>query len=301
MNPGLVSRITCWFLLLPALSFARPQAPNPGRSEDPAVLVRRTVENEVKTSNDDVRLMFRGTKTTPRGSTTKVYVETREATGGMAVAYDGKPLTPEQHRNEAERVERFLRNPDELKKKRKQEQDDTERTLRIVRAIPDAFLFEYDGEERGSAEVGKLGDPLVRLKFRPNPDYQPPTRIEQVLRGMQGVVLIDASHNRIAKIDGTLFRDVSFGWGILGHLDQGGHFVVQQREVSNDRWEICRISLHFTGKILLVKNLTIDSTDVYGDYKRVPSDLSFAQAIELLKKEQANFAENPAADKSAFK
>ena len=39
--------------------------------------------------------------------------------------------------------------------------------------------------------LGKTGNPLVRLKFHPNPNYEPPTRVEQVLTGMQGVVLVD--------------------------------------------------------------------------------------------------------------
>jgi len=288
MNFSSLSYITKWIPLAIGVGLAQ-QAPGPGRIEDPAELVRKTVENEVKTNHDSVRFMFRGTKTTPRGSTTKIYVETTEATAGMVVAYNGRPLTEEQRKSEQDRVERFIRNPDELKKKRKQEQDDEERTLRIVRAIPDAFLFDYDGQESGSAEMGRPGDPLVRLKFHPNPDYQPPSRVEQVLRGMQGIVLIDSARNRIAKIDGTLFRDVSFGWGILGHLDEGGHFVVQQREIGDDRWEICRMNLHFTGKILLVKGIAIDSTDVYGNYQQVPSDLSFAQGVEMLKKEQAAY------------
>ncbi len=38
---------------------------------------------------------------------------------------------------------------------------------------------------------------------------------------MQGYVLVDAVHYRIASIDGTLFKTVGFGWGILGHLDRG--------------------------------------------------------------------------------
>ena len=41
--------------------------------------------------------------------------------------------------------------------------------------------------------MGKPGDRLLRLKFRPNPSYDPPTHVEQVLVGMQGVVLIDAA------------------------------------------------------------------------------------------------------------
>jgi hypothetical protein len=220
-------------------------------------------------------------------STTKLYVETREGTAGLVVAYNGKPLTAEQRRDEEARVERFVNHPDELKKKRDKEHEEAERTLRIVRALPDAFLYEYAGEEQGSEGIGRVGDPLVRLQFRPNPGYQPPSHVEDVLTGMQGYVLIDAVTNRIASIDGTLFKEVSFGWGILGHLDRGGRFVVHQQEVGDDLWEISSMSLNFTGKILLVKNLSIVSTEVFSGFKQVPSDLTFAQALELLKKEDS--------------
>ena len=115
-----------------------------------------------------------------------------------------------------------------------------------------------------------VGDPLVKLKFRPNPRYQPPSRVEQVLTAMQGFVLVDVARYRLASIDGTLFRDVNFGWGILGHLDRGGHFLVQQQEIGDNRWEISHMALDFTGKILLVKNLAIGSTEVFSDFKKVP-------------------------------
>ena len=39
--------------------------------------------------------------------------------------------------------------------------------------------------------------------------------------------------------------------------------------------------MNFTGKILLVKNLVIQSTEVFSGFKRVSPDLTFAQAIEI--------------------
>jgi hypothetical protein len=265
-------------------------------------LVRKAVQNEIKAANDDsAHFLFRGTKTTPKGTTTKLYVETKEATAGLVIANNGKPLTPEQRRAEEARVERFVNHPEELKKKREQERDSAERTLRIMRALPDAFLFEYAGEEQGSEGMGRAGDPLVKLQFRPNPRYQPPSRVEEVLTGMQGYVQVDPIRYRIASIDGTLFKDVSFGWGILGHLDRGGRFVVHQQVVGDNFWEISSMNLSFTGKILLVKNLSIISTEIFSGFRQVPSDLTFAQALELLKKEESPVAENSAAGKLAHK
>ncbi len=133
---------------------------------------------------------------------------------------------------------------------------------------------------------------MVRLKFRPNPKYDPPSHVEQVLQGMQGQLLIDAHQHRIARIDGTLFKDVGFGWGILGHLDKGGHFLVEQADVGDGTWDMARMSLSFTGKILLFKRIDIRSTEVYSDFRPVPAGLTFAQGVDLLKKQEATLAEN---------
>ncbi|HVM94206.1 MAG TPA: hypothetical protein VMT67_15390 [Terriglobales bacterium] len=265
---------------------------------NPIELVRKAVQNELK-ANQGVaeHFMFRGVKTTPKGSTTKLYAETKEGSAGLIIAYDGKSLTPDQAKGEEARLQRFIDNPEELRKKRAQEREDAEHTTRIMRALPDAFLYEDAGEEKGTEGIGRAGDPLVKLKFRPNPNYTPPSRVEEVLTGMQGHILVDAIHFRIASIDGTLFKPVGFGWGILGHLDKGGRFVVHQQDVNNV-WEISSMTLHFDGKILLVKSLHIDSTEVYSGFKRVPNDLTFAQAVQLLKKEEATVATEKSASEN---
>jgi hypothetical protein len=286
-----IAHSIAWILPLTAASFAGQQA-TVSSYRDPAELVRKAVQNEIKAANDDTaHFLFRGTKTTPQGSTTRLYVETKEVTAGLVIAYNGKPLTPAQRQQEQARVERFIIHPEELRKKREQERASAEHTMRIVRALPDAFLFEYAGEEPASAGIGRAGEPLVKLKFQPNPRYQPPSHVEEVLTGMQGYVLVDPIRYRLACIDGTLFKEVGFGWGILGHLDRGGRFLVQQQEVGDDFWEISAMTLSFTGKILLVKNLSISSTETFSGFKRVRSDLTFAQALELLKKEESTAAD----------
>jgi hypothetical protein len=261
-------------------------------SESPVDLVRRTVQNEVAASNGDAKLAFMDRKETPHGSQTKLMVETREGMAGMIVAFNDKPLTAEQLQGEVVHLAGLVGNPEGLKKKQRSEQEDAERVARIVKALPDAFLYELDGTAVGNQEIGKAGAQLVRLRFRPNPKYSPPSRVEQVLTGMRGYLLIDADQHRIAKIDGTLSKDVSFGWGFLGHLDKGGHFLVEQGEVIQGDWELTRMSLSFTGRVLLFKSLNIKSDEVFSNFRLAPSNLSFAQGVELLKKQEAELAEN---------
>ena len=257
---------------------------------DAAALVRQTVDNETKTG-DHTKFMFQDRKQTPNGTSTKLIVETKEATAGLVIAYDDKPLGPKQRQDELQRVQRFIDNPDELRKKAKQEKEDADRVTRIMRALPDAFVYQVVGKEQGTNGVGKPGAELVKLSFEPNPKYDPPSRVEQVLVGMNGYLLIDANQKRLARIDGNLFKDVGFGWGILGHLDRGGHFLVEQGDVSNGHWDITRMNLKFTGKILLFKKLDIESQETYSGFRSVPADLTFAQAVELLKKQQEEIAQ----------
>jgi len=262
-------------------------------SASPIELVRAAVANEVAAANDDsIKHMFRSRKQTPQGSQTRLYVETQSAMAGMTIAYNDQPLTPEQVQGEENHLAGLASDPEQLSHKHSQEQQTADRTLRIVKALPDAFLYDYDGEERGATDLGKVGNQLVRLRFRPNPVYHPPSRVEEVLDGMQGFVLIDPAARRIARIDGTLFKEVGFGWGILGHLDKGGHFLVEQRDVGDGSWDTSRMSLNFTGKILFFKGISIKSEEVFSNFRRVPADTTFAQGVEMLKAEEAKLAEN---------
>ena len=256
----------------------------------PNDLVRRAVKNELNT--DSTMFMFRDQKDASYGSQTKLIVQTKDAMAGMVIATDGKPLGPDRRQQEQARLNQLANDPAALQHKQKREKEDAEHVTRIMQALPDAFLYEEDGTEGGKPGVGKEGEELVRLKFRPNPNYDPPTRTEQVLTGMQGYMLVDAKKERLARIDGTLFKDVGFGWGILGHLDKGGRFIVEQGEVIPNHWAITHMHLDFSGKILLFKSLMIKSNEVYSDFRTVPANLTFAQGVELLKKHEETLAEN---------
>ncbi|MFZ0418352.1 MAG: hypothetical protein WAM04_09610 [Candidatus Sulfotelmatobacter sp.] len=276
-----------------AVVSASASAPDPASCLE---LVRATVAQEVAANNSTAKHMFRDRKQTPQGSQTRLYVETRDAIAGITVAYNDKPLAPQDVQGEERRLAGLAGNAEQLRRKHLQEQENAERTMRIVKALPNSFLYQYDGEETEAASGGDPGRQLVRLKFRPNPAYQPPTHAEQVLVGMDGFLVIDPVARRIVRIDGTLFKEVSFGWGILGHLDKGGRFLVEQRDVGNGCWEVSHMFLSFTGKILLFKSIAMKSDEVFTDFRPVPDDTTFAQGVEILKTEEAKLAQNPGSE-----
>ncbi len=257
----------------------------------PVEMMRRVAQNELSAASDDSnRLLFRGIKTTPKGTSTRLYVETRQATAGEMIAENGQPISRDQRLAEESRIERFINNPSELKKKSDQDRETADRTLKIVKALPEAFLFDYVGEQSGSEAIGRPGAKLVRLAFRPNPAYQPPSRLEEVLTGLEGYVLIDSKQFRLAMIDGTLTKEVGFGWGVLGHLNKGGRFLVQQANVGDNQWQVSTVSFNFTGKVLMVKTINVNSSEVFSGFQRIPAELTFIQALEFMKHQSSALA-----------
>ena len=87
---------------------------------------------------------------------------------------------------------------------------------------------------------------------------------------------------RLGEAKATLIRDVTLGWGVVVRLHRGGHFVWQQAEVSPGIWELTLLSVSLKGKIMLVKNLDLQMKETHRSFKRVPSDLSAAQAVSML-------------------
>jgi hypothetical protein len=256
-------------------------------------LVKEIVAREVVAAGDpSIKHMFRSRKRTPKGSQTRLYVETSDSMAGMLIAVNDQPLNPQQKQAEMDHLAWLAINPEQLRRKHAREKEDAERSLRIVKALPEAFRYEYAGTENSEPGLAKPGEPLLRLKFTPNPGYNPPSHVEQVLQGMHGDLLIDASVKRFARVDGTLFRDVTFGWGIIGHLDKGGRFRVQQADVGDGTWEITHMSLKMTGKFLMFKSINLDWDEVYSDFQRVPANLTFAKGVEMLKSAEEKLAQS---------
>jgi hypothetical protein len=248
------------FAVLPALAgsplqthaqeptFEKPKVSLPANPRD---LVQRAIENQLKNTTRQQYSTWKERDVKPRGTVVRQLVETPGGVLGRTIEKDGKPLTPDERQKEDDRVNRLL-DPDQMKAKAKEQKEDEERTVKMLHAIPDAFIFTYAENSKAAN-----GDNLVHIRFTPNPDFDPPSRECLVFQGMQGDMMVDVTQTQLAKIDGTLFKDVTIGWGIIGRLDKGGRFVVEQQEVYKDHWDQTHMILDFTGKALLIKTIKI--------------------------------------------
>jgi hypothetical protein len=277
------------FLLMLTLLTVLPVWSQQKSDVDPIELVRSASKNEIKASDVEQYFMFKDTTEYKDHSITKEIVRTKQGGLQTTLLLNGKPLTSEERQKEDAKLTKFANDPDARRKRRDSNKEDDQRASLMLTSLPDAFLYTYVGTDRGPN-----GEQLVHLKFTPNPKFQPPNHETAVYQGMEGDMIIDRNAMRIAKIDGTLFKDVDFGWGILGKLYKGGKFRIVQRDVGGGHWEEVEETLNFYGKVLLVKSLTIWSTETMTDFRPISSNLTTAQALDLLHKSAEVVAGNNA-------
>lgn len=207
--------------------------------------------------------------------------QTRQGEIRRLIAVGGRPLTSEQLATEDSRIQGVISDPDQMSQRQKKQRDDGEQARKLMRMFPDAFNFRYDGND-GS---------LVRLRFSPNPMFRPPDHEAMVFHHMQGAVLVDPEQRRLAAIDGRLTSEVKFFGGLLGYLDQGGTFNVEQKQVAPRIWEVSVMHVHMSGKALFFKTIDVQEDETYSDFKSVPAETSLEQAAQRLKETPTESAE----------
>lgn len=261
-------------------------AQEPEYQAHPREFVRVAIYNELHAKDNGERYMWKDRDKKPKGTTTKLVIETKQGQVGRLLSVNGQPLTSQQRAQDNARVNHLLNDPSALRKKQQQDKEDDVHTQRLLAAIPDAFNFTYAGVVEG--RFGKE----VHYTFVPNPNFNPPNHESKVFQGMKGDLFVNIDAKRIEKIDARLFEAVDFGWGILGRLDPGGQFLVEQSCLGNSRWDVTHEILHFTGKALMFHTINIDEDETLFDFQHVPANLTLAQGVDLLKKSDDVVAQN---------
>jgi hypothetical protein len=273
LHPGAVGVAVLVSLLLPAgLARAQNGLPRPDSG-----LVERALANELEAAQDTAHPMrYRLRKSTPRLTSIKEIVETKDGAVARLVSINDAAPSPADRQKDEMRLNALLADPSRQRKRKQSEQDDTGRALKVLRALPRAFLYQYAGSETAGSIT------LARYTFAPNPRFSSNDLALMVLTAMSGTLTIDATHQRVVRLEGHLRQDVDIGWGILGRLDKGGWIVIQQADVSGGQWRIVHFQMAMTGRVFF-KSRRFDTTEEESHFAPVPVGMSYQQAIEMLR------------------
>ena len=248
-------------------------APASAQSSPPlaAELVNVVVANELADRVERRKWMYLIEKQDGKQTLTEEQVETKDGPLHRLLAIDGRPLDPDQRQQDNARINRFLHDPGEQLKVKRAQDEDEQKLETLMHLMPEAFLYDYDGVE----------GTLVRVKFRPNPNYNPPTYEGRVVHSLAGTILIDSEQKRLTKFSGQLISAVEFGYGLLGRIDNGGTVEIGRVEVGPSQWKTALIGIQLSGRLVLFKTISKQEHETRSDFRAVPDDLSLSQANEL--------------------
>ena len=198
-------------------------------------------------------------------------VETTDGPLRRLLAIDNRPLTTGEAQAEQRRIDNLISDPDEFRRQNQAHKDDEARATQLLQLISSDFALAPDGEVNG----------CLRFAFQAKPDFRPSSYQERVAHEMVGTISMKQPENRLCTLDATIVHPVEFGFGMLGHIDQGGHFSLAREQIDSKNWKSDHISVHITGRILLLKSLAQSQDVVRTEIRTVPQNLTLAQAAQI--------------------
>lgn len=245
--------------------------------EPPQQLIREVVYNELRDHALHGYWQYLVEKRVGERMMAEQRIETKDGPVYRVLAINGNSLSSKDKREEEERLERLLANPEQQHHLKRQYDEDEQRIGRILKLLPDAFLYDYLPENTD----------CYRLNFRPNPSFHPQGIEARIFHSMGGTIWISKSTKHLVRLKGSLIEDIEFGFGLLGKLNKGGWFDLERVQVSSTDWKTSRLEVRMTGKAIFFKTIAKDTHEVRSNFREVLRDLSIAQAKVVLDQQRA--------------
>lgn len=284
LNATLKSVMRSQSLILVFLIASYLPGQTPPSSIENDALVKRALAAEVKSAQSprlQMRYLLR--KATPHFISTKEIFETKDGAVARLVSINDRPLSPGDQQKEEERLNQLLADPNRQRRRKRAQEEDASRALKVLRVLPEAFLYEDAGS--GIGPTGKV----EKFTFAPNPRFNPPDIETQILTSMTGELWVDVAQERVTRLEGHLLQDIDFGWGFLGRLNKGGWILLEQADVGDHQWRIVHFKMNMSGRVVF-KNKVFDTAEDESEFAPVARGLSYQQAIQILRTDQEKAA-----------
>jgi hypothetical protein len=199
-------------------------------------------------------------------------IETVDVPVRHLLAVDGYPPTSAQMKEENDRHQELLNNASRRRAIQKQQDNDEKMMEELLRIIPEAFVFEDRGME-GQSE---------RIAFHPNPGFKPKTYEQRILHALDGTVFVDLQDKRIARLSGSLGARVMFGYGMIGHVEQGGTTDITRVHLYPGVWKISAEKIDIDGRFVMFKTINKHQDESRTSFELVAPGTTFAEALDKI-------------------
>lgn len=75
---------------------------------------------------------------------------------------------------------------------------------------------------------------------------------------------------------------MEFGFGLLGHIDNGGTIEIGRLQVGPSQWKTALIDIQLSGRLVFFKTIDKREYETRADFRAVSGDLSLLEASQLL-------------------
>jgi hypothetical protein len=247
-------------------------------SEATGNLVREACYNAVQQHEAESLWSYRVQRLEDNHIILEQVIETVDTPVKHLLAVDGRAPSPEQLKEENERHRILLKNSAGRSALKRDRDEDSKKMEEMLRIIPEAFVFQDQGKQRG----------LEKIAFHPNPEFKPKTYEQRVLHTLVGTALIDLKDRQIARVSASLAQRVEFGLGFLGRVDRGGTVNIARTRLSDGVWQVSMEKIDLSGRIAIFKSLNKHKDELRSDFKQVDPGTTVAQALDELEKNRTS-------------
>ncbi len=193
------------------------------------------------------------------------------------VQKNGKPLGESDQRKEQERVEKRIREIEQLKKER-----DARVAKREAAAKKrgESNANEDDDGNFGISDFLRVcqlvhprrerfsGREVIVFEFEPRPGYTARNRAESIAQKLVGVMWVDEDAQEVVRAEARTTDSIKVGGGLLASLGKGAEFVFEQDRINNEIWLPRYAAVNYSARVLLVAGVKVHRTEQFSDYKK---------------------------------
>jgi hypothetical protein len=196
---------------------------------------------------------------------------------------DGRPVDLATYQKELEAWQDALQlaldpnDPREQQQEAKRRERDRKRS-ELIDAVGRAFHFQWLGER---VENGRK---LAEIELDPNPDFQPISRENEMLRHVRATAWIDEDAGELVRGRAEITSSIPVGAGIVARIYPGGWFQIDQAEVAPGIWLPTRSEYSIRGRMFLFSVAEHKLTKDW-NYRRVGSP---QQALAVARQDLAS-------------
>src|SRR6202051_81081 len=252
--------------------------PSVSPSEPTGTLVKEACFNAIQQREAKSLWSYRVERREDQHLTLEQVIETVDTPVTHLLAVDGHAPTVAQLKEEEQRHRSLLKSSDGPSAFKKEHDQDSKKMEEMLRVIPEVFVFQDQGKQRG----------LEKIAFHPNPDFKPKTYEQRVLHTLVGTAFIDLHDKQIARISASLAQRVEFGLGLLGRVDRGGTVNIARTRLPAGVWQVSMEKIDLSGRMAIFKSLNKHKDELRSDFKPVDPGTTIAQALDELEKNRTS-------------